>query len=296
MANWQEELEEAKDLFECGIISESDFEELKAEVLRKRDTLVSYGIIEATPDAGGSDLIEMVRIPAGTFMMGVLPNGEDPYGWAKPRHEVEITKDFYVGKYQVTQKLWKEVMGNNPSKFKGENLPVTKITWFDAVAFCNKLSELEGKEPVYTINGTNVTCDWEAKGYRLLTESEWEYCARGGESHYYAGSDNMDEVAWHSGNSDKKIHPVGEKKPNGFGLYDMSGNVCEWVWDFRADGEYKSRVSGIQDPKGPTSGSSRGFRGGAYHEGSKNQQVSYRNGVGPAHGKDYVGFRIAILG
>ena len=291
--DWQEELQEAKDLFESGIISKEDFEELKAECLRKRDTLVSYGLAEGAPSADSENL-ELVHISAGSFMMGVLSGGQDPNDWATPRHEVEISRDFYVGKYQVTQKLWKEVMGNNPSQTIGENHPVTKMNWFKAIEFCNKLSEKEGKESVYTINGENVTCNWEAKGYRLLTESEWEYCARGGEEHHYAGSNDVDEVAWHSEGARGNTHPVGQKKPNGFGLHDMSGNACEWVWDWLGYKEYQKRSGKAVDPKGTKKDEHRVFRGGSYFEKTKNQQCCYRNGLVPKHGQPYLGFRIMI--
>ena len=265
MSDWQEKLEEAKDLFESGIISEHDFDELKAEVLRERDTLISYGIVEATPaideDANASSRIELVRISAGTFMMGALPNDDEAYSKTeRPRHKVEISRDFYVGKYPVTQELWEAVMGNNSSHFKGEDRPVEKVSWFDCVEFCNKLSELENKELAYIINGENVSCNWTAKGYRLLTEGEWEYCARGGESHLYAGSDNVDEVAWYRENSGGMTHPVGQKKPNGFGLYDMSGNIWEWCWDCFEDYQSGSFV----DPEGGTDTSFRVRRGGSW--------------------------------
>ena len=306
MSDWQEKLEEAKDLFESGIISEHDFEELKAEVLRERDTLISYGIVEATPaideDANASSRIELVRISAGTFMMGALPNDDEARSKEKPCHKVEISRDFYVGKYPVTQELWEAVMGNNPSHFKGEDCPVEEVSWFDCVEFCNKLSELENKELAYTINGEaaypNVTCNWTAKGYRLLTEAEWEYCARGGESHLYAGTDNVDEVAWYDENSGGKTHPVGQKKPNGFGLYDMSGNLWEWCWDWFDSEVYQSRlVTGgklTSDPRGPTSGSHRVFRGGSWYNSPYLMRASGRNGGSPTGRGSSVGFRLGL--
>ena len=305
MSDWQEKLEEAKDLFESGIISEHDFDELKAEVLRERDTLISYGIVEATPaideDANASSRIELVRISAGTFMMGALPNDDEASKTERPRterprHKVEISRDFYVGKYPVTQELWEAVMGNNPSHFKGEDCPVETVSWFDCVAFCNKLSRLENKELAYTINGENVSCNWSAKGYRLLTEGEWEYCARGGEYHLYAGSDNVDEVAWYRANSGSKTHPVGQKKPNGFGLYDMSGNVWEWCWDWFDSKVYQSRpVTGgelTSDPRGPTSGSVRVLRGGSWFDDARLTRVSNRDRYSPTITRSNIGFRL----
>ena len=166
----------------------------------------------------GNGRHEMVVIPKGEFTMGALENDGDAYGSEKPRHKVTLTRDFLMGKYPVTQALWESVMGSNPSNWCwGANRPVEKVSWFDVVEFCNKLSKREGLEPAYTINGENVTCNWSAKGYRLPTEAEWEYSARSGQRFKYSGSDNVDEVAWYDGNSG--------------GMFD--GEETEWLWTLR---------------------------------------------------------------
>ncbi|WP_296706625.1 formylglycine-generating enzyme family protein [Treponema sp. UBA7570] len=166
-------------------------------------------------------------------------------------------KDFLMMKTEVTQKQWQTVMESNPSYFKGDDLPVENVSWIDAVVFCNKLSEKVGLKPCYSYNGIssvekweflkenlrewsyskwenfskNFACDKAANGYRLPTVEEWQYAAKGGENYEYSGSDNLDEVGWYDGNSGSKTHPVAQKKPNGYGLYDMSGNMREWCWD-----------------------------------------------------------------
>jgi formylglycine-generating enzyme len=247
---------------------------------------------------------EMVRVPAGDFMMGALEDNWFADDDEKPRHKVTLTRDFFMGKYPVTQALWESVMGLNPSDFKGANRPVEEVTWFDVVEFCNKLSELEGLESVYTINGDDVTCNWNAKGYRLPTESEWEYSARAGEYHKYAGSDSVDEVAWYWGNSDtgngNETHPVGQKKPNGFGLYDMSGNVWEWVWDWFGDYStetstsvsVENKLDSTENPTGNPTGSGRVRRGGSWLDFPKFVRSSYRANYAPAGQSDILGFRI----
>jgi formylglycine-generating enzyme len=180
-------------------------------------------------------------------------------------------------------------MGENPSKFKRADRPVEKVSWFDAVRFCNRLSEREGLRPAYRINGEDVSSDWGADGYRLPTEAEWEFAARAGTDLKYAGSDNLDEVGWYDENSDDETHPVGAKKANAWNLHDMSGNVWEWCWDWT--GDYSSGTA--TDPRCPSSGSIRVCRGGSWFYDAGNARVAYRFGRFPGFRRDYNGFRLS---
>ena len=251
--------------------------------------LWTFGLMDATSIY--SIYLQMVKIPKVSFMMGALENDKEAFDNEKLRHSVTLSRDFWMGKYPVTQSLWQSVMGDNPSYFKGSNRPVETVTWFDVVDFCNKLSLKEGLNPVYTINGEDVKCDWTANGYRLPTEAEWEYAARGGEYHLYAGSNNIDEVAWYDGNSGKETQAVGLKKSNGFGLYDMSGNVWEWVWDWK--GSYSS--NSVTDPTGPNSGSDRVFRGGSWVNFAGGARVSYHGRYDPTYRGNDLGFRLSRI-
>jgi formylglycine-generating enzyme required for sulfatase activity len=226
-----------------------------------------------------------VRVPGGTFRMG-SDNGDSD---EKPVHTVTVSA-FYMGKTEVTQKEYQALMGNNPSSFKGDNLPVETVTWLDAVAYCNARSRKEGLSPAYTINGETVSWNRSANGYRLPTEAEWEYAAKGGgkDSFEYSGGNSVDSVAWYSGNSGNKTHPVGTKQPNSLGLYDMSGNVWEWCWDW-----YDSYSSGNQtDPTGASSGTYRVTRGGSWGNDAALARSAYRDGDTPS-GRYYdLGFRL----
>jgi sulfatase modifying factor 1 len=239
----------------------------------------------------------MVLVPGGTFTMG-SPAGEAGRSNDEVQHQVSLSS-YYISATEVTQGQYKALMGTNPSgfKYKGDSLPVEKVSWYDAVAYCNKLCEKEDLSKVYTINGTTVTADWSAKGYRLPTEAEWEFAAKGGAASsplavnaVYAGSANVGDVAWYSSNSGNETHPVGTKAPNALGLYDMSGNVWEWCWDC-----YMNYPSGSQsDPAGPSSGLYRVLRGGSWDDiDSSILRSAFRYRHYPEH-RDYgLGFRVA---
>jgi len=232
----------------------------------------------------------MVYVEGGTFLMG------SANGYANgPVHEVTVSS-FYMGKYEVTQAEYQSVMGSNPSHFNGNNRPVENVIWYDAVEYCNRLSKKEGLTPCYSGRGENITCNWNANGYRLPTEAEWEYAARGGinkDDYKYSGSNDIDEVAWYGKNSGKMTHDVGTKKANSLGIYDMSGNVWEWCWDWH-DHFYYSK-----SPRNNPTGSDllgcfnwRVFRGGGWFNLSEGCTVFCRNSYYPDSPDFGCGFRV----
>ena len=230
-------------------------------------------------------LIPMVNVQGGTFLMGGLMSDDEA-----PRHNVTLSS-FSIGTTEVTQAQYQKVMGSNPSSFRGDNRPVEQVSWFDAVAFCNKLSEREKKSPVYTINWTTVTLNPGANGYRLPTEAEWEFAAKGGaqsEGYLYAGSNSIDTVAWHNHNSTGQTQPVGTMAANELGLYDMSGNVWEWVWD-----RYENYSSISQEnPVGTSVGPHRVKRGGSWNDAAASERSARRDDSSPDYRDFDLGFRI----
>ncbi len=238
-------------------------------------------------------LIPLIYVEGGTFTMG--DEFGDGYADELPLHTVKVNS-FYIGKYELTQKEWKTVMGNNPSNWIGDNLPVNKISWYEAIEFCNRLSELESLEPCYIIDGDNVTCDFTKNGYRLPTEAEWEYAAKDGQlsQHFkFCGSNQIEAVGWYYENSNGKTHDVGLKQPNELGLYDMSGNVSEWCWDWYYNKYYS--VSPIDNPKGPD-GENLGnkvARGGFYNSSARGVRCSSRDvHIVPNGQVSFVGLRV----
>ena len=244
--------------------------------------LTAVAVQEGTP-AGESrefDGIEFVQIPAGEFLMGSTsleaPDHE------RPVTQVRISRGYWLGKHEVTQAEWEAVMGSNPSNFDecGPDCPVENVSWEDVQKFIRRLNAAVGEER-----------------YRLPTEAEWEYAARAGTSEdTYAGNLTdpygrdpvLEGIAWYRRNSGGRTQPVGQKAPNAWGLYDMLGNVNEWVQDWY--GDYPGGV--VTDPRGPESGSVRVMRGGSWHFHSRCCRVTERYGSPPGHGGGSVGFRL----
>ncbi len=228
--------------------------------------------------AVGGQSFEMAFVAGGTFTMGCAAEQDSNCDEdERPAHSVTLN-DYYIGKREVTQGLWKAVMGadNNPSFFTGsDNLPVENVSWNEVNAFIDSLNRKTGRT------------------YRLPTEAEWEYAARGGNKsggYKYSGSNTLDSVAWYDDNSDSKTQEAGTKAPNELGIYDMSGNVWEWTGDWY--GDYGSDAQ--TNPIGPSTGSNRVFRGGSWFYVARNCRVSNRGDIIPDYRYDDIGFRLAV--
>ena len=272
---------------------------------------------------GRGDPEGMVLIPAGTFLMG-SPESEAERRDEETQHQVTISRPFYMGKYEVTQAEWEAVMGSNPSWFQGTNLPVEWVSWYDAIEYCNKLSEKEGLTSAYTIDKERsdlnneidydviflygfvdsevrwfVTWDREANGYRLPTEAEWEYACRAGTTTPFSTGNNLTtNQANYNGNYPynrnakgefrEQTTAVGSFAPNAWGLYDMHGNVGEWCWDWYDDYSENNQT----DPAGAVSGAGRVFHGGSWNTFGQGVRSAFRGYDNPGYRSNNGGFRL----
>jgi len=234
--------------------------------------------LEQAIDLGSGVMMEFVLIPVGEFDMGSPSSEDDRCDDEGPVHHVKISKPFYMGKFQVTQEQYRAVTGTNPSNFSGNKLPVENVSWYDAVEFCYILSDKEGKT------------------FRLPTEAEWEYaCRAGSQTRFCFGNDvaSLGAYRWYYDNSVAQTHPVGQKRPNAFGLYDVHGNIYEWCQDWY-DCNYYSR-SPVMDPPGPSGGTSRVLRGGNCHSSPSFCRSAFRDWSPPDRRSKNFGFRVVLL-
>jgi formylglycine-generating enzyme required for sulfatase activity len=244
----------------------------------------------------------LAAVPAGTFTIG-SPTSESDRSSDETQHSVTLTRGFLMGTTEVTQGQYKALMGTNPVvsqtgcwKFGNtagptDDEPVYCVSWVDAANLANAASAKEGLESCYVVSGENVS--WPkglaCTGYRLPTESEWEVAARGGGSGIYAGGNDLGSLGWFDGNSGGRTHPVGQKSPNGYGLYDMSGNVWEWTWD--TYGDYPT--GSVTDPTGASDGPYRVGRGGSWVFTADYARAALRRGGNPGNRSDYLGLRLS---
>ena len=264
-----------------------------------------YGVTQTSDTPTLSDrqtalasVYPMQAVPAGTYTVGCTPGqGEACADDEKPVHDVVLSQPFLVGETEVTQALYQETMGANPSQFVdcGTDCPVENVTWMDAIRFANRLSTAHGLPKCYAISGQHVTMPngLHCGGFRLPTEAEWEVAARGGQDLKYSGSDNIEDVAWFRENSNTTTHPVRQKQPNNYGLYDMSGNVWEWSWD-----TYTLYTEGVHEQTPELAVLSDGVRvgrGGCWgSHGEYGSRISYRDRVDPNRRLGSLGVRLVL--
>lgn len=240
-------------------------------------------------------LLEMVELPGGEFRMGSGRFNRQADSFEKPAHQVALSP-FAIARFPVTRELYRSVLEDSPPEWEGlednGRLPANHVSWFDAVRFCNALSESRGLEPCYRIEGNEVAWNRRASGYRLPTEAEWEYSARAEtRTPWSTGRDpaELGRYAWYGRNAGGRVHRVGEREPNAWGIHDLLGNVWEWCWD--RFGPYSPGL--VTDPPGAPEGAWRVLRGGAFWYGPEDLRSAYRVWVKPEVSDDGVGFRLA---
>ena len=266
----------------CGR-SPAPADDTKAAAAPATATPATPAAAAATPSAAA-----MVLIRGGSFTMGEKDEADSP------PHEVTVGS-FLMDAHLVTQEFYQRVMADNPARWKNPRNPVEQVRWSDAVRFCNRRSQLEGRRPCYDVD--RWTCDFNADGYRLPTEAEWEYACRAGSRTTYffdATPARLGDYAWFERNAGGRPHPVGEKKPNAWGLYDMCGNVWQWCHDLYQVDYYTQ--SPATDPRGPETGKTRVVRGGSWRSSADNCRAGYRYNENPGYadvcfGYDIYGFR-----
>jgi formylglycine-generating enzyme required for sulfatase activity len=241
--------------------------------------------------------MKLVLLPAGEFPMGSPDSDPDAYADEKPQHRVRITRPFYMGATEVTQGQYQAATGANPSQLKGsDDLPVETVSWLDAINYCNALSRKEGLTPFYRVQGETVEVpDWNVLGYRLPTEAEWEYACRAGSTTRYSFGDRAASLvafASYYGDRGGQTHPVGQKRPNALGLYDMHGNVWEWCWD-GYEANYYSKEPTEADPLGPSQAASRVNRGGSWDNAPQGCRSAVRSSLASEGRFSTLGFRVA---
>ncbi len=254
-------------------------------------TLACLSILTACgDDEDASSPIIMLAVPAGSFVMGdaagTFENNE------QPSRSVTLNA-FMMSKTEITQKQYMDVAGGNPSSAKGDNRPVENLNWIEAIEFCNKLSEKEGRQSCYSGIPNTVACDFNANGYRLPTEAEWEYACRAGTTTLYNTGNTLDDLnrgSWSSGNAGGATKDVALLAANAWGLHDMHGNVFEWCWDWYKPDYYSLGVN--DNPKGPDSGQEKVCRGGSWFVYHYGHRASFRSMLRPAFRGIDIGFRI----
>lgn len=250
------------------------------ERLNEKEQLQSIGngeVIEKSREFCVNGVrFKMIYVEGGSFMMGAADDDSEALNDEKPRHKVMLDS-YYIAETQVTQALWEAVMGSNPSRFEGANRPVECVSWYDCQEFLKKLDALTGMQ------------------FRLPTEAQWEYAARGGKcskGYKYAGGNNLDSIAWWDGNSNHETHDVKQKQPNELGLYDMTGNVWEWCNDWFDDSYYANSLE--HNPQGPGLGYNRVVRGGSWGFDARCCCLPYRVSESPDYRYHVIGLRLAL--